>query len=126
MARAKSLAVVEPGPAPYERSYRRIECNLERYKGYWCEYWTNFPLIIALRIDQAGNDVLKILEVFKTYPIIGAWNLVDFEGNELPPPTEDAESLLKIPSDLMAWAVGTTAEAPRTGQDDELGNSETR
>ncbi len=127
MARAKSLAVDEPPkPAPYERTYRRIECDLEKYQGYWAEFWIDYPMYVPLKIERAAQSgsMDAMLDAFRGHPVIASWNLVDYEGNLLPVPSEDPESLYKIPGPLMGWVFNTIASAGSLGQDDELGNSE--
>ncbi len=123
---AKTLAIATP--PGYERTYKRIECDLPKYKagGYYAEFWIDYPMYVVQKIARAANsgDEDAMLDAFKEAPVIKSWNIVDYQGDVLPLPSEDPQSLYKMPGPLMGWIFDTIRAAPRLSLDtEEVGKS---
>ena len=88
----------------------------------------DYPMIVPYRISKAANsgDMDALLDAFRGQPVIREWNLVGYDGEPLPTPDVEPESLYKIPAPLMGWVLDTIAvAAQRAAEDDGLGESRT-
>ncbi len=76
MPSRKSLAVVEPPkPAPYERTYRRIECDLEKFRGYWAEFpYSGRQAIYGAIADLQSVSNVRVREVQPRRTSNGDWH----------------------------------------------------
>lgn len=70
----------------------------EGYEGWKFEARTNPPWGVIEDLYDA-DDLRTVREALSS--VILSWNFVDEDGNPIPAPAEDKESLRKVPSDLI-------------------------
>ncbi len=123
MAAPKLKAV--PQMRGYAKRYQRFDAPAP-YEGYFIEVWANYPQKAIRAVGRAAQsgDQDALIEAFRGQPLIREWNLTDFEGNPLTLPSDDPESLMELPGDLVAWVFTSIAEAPEKAlEDDGLPNT---